>query len=307
MSAKWQDAGESGFSLVGVLMFTAVAATLLLPLLESLLHGFKLEKHIEIKGELEQLRKIVSGSLSCTDTLEPVDTVCPTGNEPVTLKARGGAPLQTLFETAGGQYALRARCDRDTTSGLRRLKIEVRRALGEEPTQDPLTGRTYDWADLYPMDSPSPCDVLFDAGIPRCESGSVAIGWDKSSNSPICQALPAPPQAETKIVRADLLGSAVPCAWNPPNTEYTLYHFANVAYCDEGFRAVGGGGAYQQGLGGVLLHSFPTDDGRGWAVDCCTLVNPAQVPALVGGLRLVCARASAVQDPRSVASLPGGS
>lgn len=191
----------SGQGTLGLLVIVSITILVAYEALRFLTSNLHMAKHIEIKGEIEQIRRTLSDGLSCRQTLQPSGSLlssCTTGN-PVyfPLKRENGTEFPLSYDITGGRYELRASC-----SGGTKLFIEFRRSMGDLATLDPLTKRSYDWKDLY-SGAPAPCEYLFNGDVVKCPSGEFAIGFDKTSNVPLCSALPAPQIAIGYASRSD--------------------------------------------------------------------------------------------------------
>lgn len=109
-------------------------------------------KHLEILGQIEDLKIMIREKIDCTKTVSTQKATCDAGGH-VALYSRSCDVVSG--KTGAGskvapQYEVRAYCAKDAQGYY--LDIEFRRLAsvsGSTPDVDPLTGKSYEWSDLY--------------------------------------------------------------------------------------------------------------------------------------------------------------
>lgn len=157
--------GSNGQALIAILVTLAILSIVTLPLISSMKTLFASVKHVEIKGEFEQIRQYVRDNLSCASTFSTIPANCASGSGYIELKRQDGNQLIGPSATGtnyGNGYVLRASCPAGN-----RLLVEVKRQrdLAGTASIDPLTKKEHGWMDLF-NNLPSLCGAYFGATPP---------------------------------------------------------------------------------------------------------------------------------------------
>lgn len=238
---------QAGFGLIEILIALSLVLVAFSAVGQLLAANLKASKHIEIKGELEQIRQYVRSGLDCRKTLDPLPDPCVAGAGDNYIKAfrkvpaSFAGPLPSLIDlyvpdtpTKFGLYFLRAGCF--TEGGEKKLRIEVKRAYRAvgPSIEDPLIKTSSDWRDLF-VGLPPLCSEFFGATVanPQIElqKASVAAGRPDETCAPM---------------QAPVAGS-----------DFKARPWSGTVSCRPGYYAVSAGAyVFLQPLKDAALHNF---------------------------------------------------
>lgn len=259
--------GERGFGLLEVLMAAVILGTLALGFAEMLSRSMASVKSVELRDEVTHIRKVVSDRMDCAQTM--LSQTCSaswviggTPNSPYfPLKTKTGSLGEAFGSTDVkiGNWVLRASCVDNTTAGLKGLFVQYSRPrsiAGADFYSDPLTGRTADWAPLFPANEPLICTNPLPAGPIQVDAPLSTSGNNAGQT---CE----------NIVNT-LVGCVLSLGTGCPRIATARVQ------CPAGKQAISGG--VQCGAGwsllagtpeGMVLSSRPSDDGTAWEASCC--------------------------------------
>lgn len=148
MSRRQSDAGMSLLSLIVSIGITGILA---LAISSMIRNGIAGNRHVELRGGLEDIRRSVRTRLSC----EAATTACAGGADFVTPVDAKGRPLWEGKAGAQGakvgDWNMRLRC-------VAGVPIPERaRISGSGFVKDPLTNKQYGWEGVFPPEL-SPCE-----------------------------------------------------------------------------------------------------------------------------------------------------
>lgn len=164
---------DRGFSLTSVLVAVGIVGIIAVALSTTVLNGVKGQKRVELKGELETMRRSLLEGLDCAASLPTAPSSCPctdsAGTPGYTCPANAYFELQS--KTAGrtmigvnagdvsagkkiGSWYFRASC-----TPTQVVVEAARKGAGGAFLKDPLNGRLDSWAPLFK--TPTLCSAYF--------------------------------------------------------------------------------------------------------------------------------------------------
>lgn len=177
--------GQGGFSLVSLLVAAGVSGVLLLALTRGMDHLMRSNKHVEIRGQLESLRRKVRNAMSCRETTgtDPAPPYAACANTDYVLRNHRGEELFGANGVVGNtNLQVRAFCATQADG----LQVEVRRIQNGNVLDDPLTRQQMDYRPLFDIGL---CDQYFGKNNPaQCNGDLIMVGVGPDGE-PICESI----------------------------------------------------------------------------------------------------------------------
>jgi hypothetical protein len=151
---------QSGVSLIAAIVALGIAGIVMVVVSQLMTNGFKAQSSLELKGELEALRRNLVAGVDCTKTLPSTPASCDATAYIPLVRANGSTFVAAngASGTKVGSWSVRSKC---TGS---QLSVEVARlsADGSRFLKDPLTEKSGGWSPLFPTSLL--CDAFFNGG-----------------------------------------------------------------------------------------------------------------------------------------------
>ena len=268
---------ETGQSLVTVMVAVAVLGTIAVVMSRMMSNGLNANRHVELRGDLESMRRVLAQSVDCTATLTAAGGpgTCSTSSF-FALRDRNnnviGAPSFGAWKL--GAWHVRSHCAGN------RLNVQYARATSSTAfASDPLHPNvTYDWTygsttkPLFPTNELA-CDAFFGTATTCTAPPGYYCNYTTADGT--YKIVAADLTRDPSINACSTLGSA--CAvWYPGETD--TGYFGTIT-CPAGYKvasggancnSVGVGGPFAGDQAGVTESSFIADPaGQSWKVKCC--------------------------------------
>ena len=156
---------QQGAGIIAILVASAIIGLIAYYASQMVTSAYRLQRHMEIRSDMLELRNLVNTKLDCNGTVNPRPAACGS-NSQMALKKADGTDL-IVFNSGGltagytklGKYSLRASCvDCPTCPNGKRLLVESAWFEGSAAKKDPLNGKPLDFTDLFD-DIPIACVI----------------------------------------------------------------------------------------------------------------------------------------------------